>query len=348
MESPPDVVLFGSSLLLHPLCLADASYLKRDLDYATHHRCAYMEDLLSRRLGIARLTCFNFALPGGMISDAWIIARALLKAERKPEVIVVCMTARDFMDNKVHCAGATPAFRYLRRFVDTEAVAPLAFPHPWQRAEHYLSKVCYLWEKRLDMQVLLSSLLTDWLAAATNGIISQGQPYRLDLEDSRRANRPPEIEKGMYMAKADEYKPFQDNTREYRRRFRSSNKKLFAIETEFFRQLLSYARQEQMAVILVNMPLTRLNLKLMPAGVYRDYLHTVSELAGEFSLPFIDLNDEELFPSFYFYDTCHMNAEGGKQLIGKIVDSMAADVAISAAVRQRSSSGKLAGQPGQI
>src|SRR5262249_36315394 len=50
-KQSPDVVLLGSSLLMHPVSRLDADYLNRDLDYVHHHRSVYIEAAMARRFG---------------------------------------------------------------------------------------------------------------------------------------------------------------------------------------------------------------------------------------------------------------------------------------------------------
>src|SRR5690606_8433265 len=97
------------------------------------------------------------ALPGGMVSDDWIVSEALFKGAHKPSLIVLGLTARDFMDAKVKCAGVTPAFKNLRRFVDVDEVVDLALPQPRFKANYLTGKHLYLWGKQLELQVLASA-----------------------------------------------------------------------------------------------------------------------------------------------------------------------------------------------
>ena len=83
----PNVVFLGSSLMLVPLGGVDADYLRRRVDGSQHHHSAYFEDKFEEKTGL-HLRSFNFALPGEMPSDAYLIVKNLLAGEKKPDLIV--------------------------------------------------------------------------------------------------------------------------------------------------------------------------------------------------------------------------------------------------------------------
>ena len=78
-----DVVFLGSSLMLVPLDGVDADYLGKPIDASAHHRSLYFEDAFKKDSGHS-LKSYNFALPGEMPSDAYLITDFLLKQEKAP------------------------------------------------------------------------------------------------------------------------------------------------------------------------------------------------------------------------------------------------------------------------
>jgi hypothetical protein len=81
-----------------------------------------------------------------------------------------------------------------------------------------------------------------------------------------------EVTEGMVALRPNAFYPWQDNSREYKKRFKSANQSMFKIQTEYFRRMISQLKSEGVEVLLVNMPLTPANMALMPHGSYDKYL----------------------------------------------------------------------------
>ena len=118
---------------------------------------------------------------------------------------------------------------------------------------------------------------------------------------------------------ADVFPLFQDrkilwehSVDEYRMRYQNFNATQYATQQHFLQDLLTTCRDRQIQILLVNMPLTETNQKLMPAGLYDSYLRNLHTLAANNSVPLLDLSKEK-FPDECFYDTVHLN-EGGAKL----------------------------------
>jgi hypothetical protein len=305
-QPPPSIVLLGSSLVMHSISRLDADYLNHDLDYVHHHSSQYLEDKLGTK-------CFNFSLPGGMMSDDYIVARALFKGKRKPKEVVLGLSLRDFIDNGVHCAGTTPAFRYLQRYTDIDDLIGISMPQIWQRLDYYLGKYIYLWGKKLELQVWLSQITNQLLHPLAAKISVPSKLGDLDLERNLPVNLRSEVEEGMFIVKSHQPYSFDDNTGEYKKRYRSANPSLFKIQTKFLEMLLQYCNSNGIKVVVVNMPVTQQNLTLMPAGSYDLYLNALQNASQQAHCKFADLNATGKFTSTDFYDTSHMNGTGGKK-----------------------------------
>lgn len=315
LKEAPDVVLLGSSLLMHPVSRADADYLNRDLDYVYHHRSYFVEDKLKATLGRPELTCFNFAQPGSMVSDDYILTRAMLTGARKPKVIVLALGVRDFVESSIGCAAATPSFRYFKRFTDISDIVDLVMPHIWQRSDYLIGNWIYPWGKKLDLQVLLSEKAKTFLQPIFSKTLP---PSKLALVDPSRnvpGNLRSEVEAGMMMVKAHQPYSFDDNTPEYRKRYRKLNKEMIAIQERFLEETLKLAHDQGIGVVMVNMPLTKANHALMQPGSYERYHDTIKAACARHNIPLVDLDGSADFSEADFYDTAHMNSSGGRKML---------------------------------
>lgn len=333
LEKPrnPEVVLLGSSLVMHPISRQDADYLNRDFDYVHHHRSCYMADRLSQKLGLPGLDCYNFSLPGAVTSDDYLIARALFSSERSPRLIVLCLTMRDFNDHGVPCAAATAAFRYLRRFTNIDDIVDIAMPQIWQRSDYWIGKVLYLWDKKLDMQAILAERSKQLCKPLVGKVCRQGGLNELDLGRNMPINLRSEVEEGTSIVTPHIPYSFEDNTREFRKRYRP-NDGLFVTEVEFLDRFMRLCQEQGSEVVLVNMPLTKENMALMPPRAYDKYLSMLKAKSRQWNCVLLNLNQSPAFQKTDFHDTVHMTASGGKKMVDAIVSVIAGDRSLASAL----------------
>jgi hypothetical protein len=316
----PPVVLIGSSLFMHSVSREDADFLNQDLDYVRHHRSMYLEHLLKSKYGADKYAAsFNFSLPGDLISDDYMIVRTILKGDRLPRYIVMGLSLRDFIDNAVNCPGTTPPFRYLKRFTDIDDIVNLALPKIWQQMEYRFGQIFYLWQRKLDLQVLAEEWVKQVIRPTMQNNTAPSLLNNLDYRHHVPANLHSEVEEGMAIVKAHQPVVYDPNFADYRRRCGKPNLEMFNNQAEFLKKMLRICKERGVSVLVLNMPVTPENLALMPPGSYERYLDTVKTCTLAEGYRFEDLNGDKRFVHTDFYDTAHMNSSGGKKLLEAIV-----------------------------
>jgi len=322
----PPVVLIGSSLFMHSVSRQDADFLNKDLDYVHHHYSAYLSKQLQKRFHSRQsLLCFNFSLPGDLVSDDYMIMRGLFQGKHKPQYVILGLSLRDFVDNAVNCPGSMPPFRYLRRFTDIDDIVNLAFPRLWQRFDYYIGKFFYPWAKKLDIQAWASEQTKLILAPLAQKLCAPSLLNELDYRKHVPANLHSEVEEGMAIVKTHIPYNYDANYADYIRRYGKGNsyRWMFNIQEQFFARLVPMAKAKQIKLIIVNMPLTKDNMNLVPAGAYERYINLLKTQASKYDVPFMDLNQNAAFVKSDFYDTAHMTSTGGKKLLDMIANTAA-------------------------
>lgn len=336
-QKAPDVVICGSSVLMHPIARVEAVHKNKNLDYVLDHQSTYFADKLGQAIGQKGLSCFSFALPGSMISDNFMVVRGLLTGPRKPSVIVLGLTLRDFIDSGVTCPGATPPFRYLKRYANIDDVVDLAMPQVWQRFDYWLGKLIYLNGKKMDLQTLLADQTKNFLEPIYKKHFAPCRLVEMDPTRNTASNLRGEIEPGMMIVGPHEAASYLDNTAEYRKRYKRNDPKMFEIQSTFLEKILSEAKENGVRVILVNVPVTEQNHTLMPPGAFQKYQDRAKELARKWGIEYFDPADNVQFIQADFYDSVHMNADGGKKLLDEFVTAVQGDSHSVAALSQRAS-----------
>lgn len=332
----PQTVLFGSSLMMIPTTCAEADYKKTLIDPVVDPYSSRFASLLNSKESKTE-RAFNYALPGAMVSDHYFIERALFSQTRKPQRVVLGITLRDFIDCGVDTPTATPAYIHYRNYLSEEALDEVLQKNLnfWQKRNYFVERYLYLWGRHNEIQKLATKplqatydKLVSQLGIDTKGVMGTKVP----AADNHRTTGGEETKKGgdkvdAIMA-AQEVKPgnfvilpemklpWQDNTREYKKRFAHKNEAVFKSEQAFLDDLLAYNSSLGIETTIVNMPLTENNMKLMPKGSYDEYKAMLIALKTR-GADVLDLNDSS-FDLSCFRDTVHMNGRGGAKLLAAI------------------------------
>ena len=276
-----------------------------------------------------------------MISDDYMIFRALIHNQerniQKPKLLVIGITLRDFLESHVSSASSTNTFHYFRHFFNIDEIADISMPEFWQKFDYWQGKFLYMVGKRLDMQVAFDDEIKKTVAV----VFGQAPEKALDapvLTANVAHNLKTEAEPGDYPLVPCEKFLYEDNSVEYKKRFSHPSDKLFKTQSEFLSRLLTQAKADNVKVLLVNMPLTPVNMTLMPVGYYDRYLQTVKNAIEQYGCAYLNLNDGQTFTSADFRDTAHMNADGGKKLIDAMVAQIKGDQDESVALAKDHSS----------
>ena len=317
----PDLVFLGSSLMLVPLDGVDADYLQERVDGSQHHHSAYFEDKFQEKTGL-RLRTFNFALPGEMPSDAYLIVKNLLNGRKKPNLIVYGVGPRDFLDNTLPSPSATDPYRFLSRFGDITPVADRVMTDWQQKLDFNLGKACYFYGRRAD--------LSDRSTRNVNRILNRIVPLPDKTEsisfDDRRSLMP-DFHPCQILAGQAWFRPtepgkqaaFVDNLGEYRKRYATMKWDTYISQMLFFADTLNIAAEKGIKVVVVTMPITQLNRSLLSDLSWNAYRNGVIALARRKGATVIDFSQSRDFSQADFGDTVHLHAGGGKRLLDLVI-----------------------------
>lgn len=321
-----DVAIFGSSLMLAVLNDGDSTYVNKPFDAVTHHRAFYLEHLLEEKLHKPVSTA-SLAIGGQMASDVYALTTTLFTRNPKPSAIVWGIAPRDFLDSSFTNPDSSETVRYMNKVSGSTDVLSTKRRILWDRIQNIADGSFYLYGKRGD---LVASTLPYAKSA-----IHQVRPDA-DLETVRTPSpllsyamkNLPE-DNGVDQWRVTPYSPskvFSDNTAEYMMRYHPFRPKVLETQLSYFEKFLAFAKQEAIAVTLVNMPLTADNLKLLPPGSYDQYLSGVKAIATKYGAQCLDFNDQKTFPRSEFADTVHLNGLGGKHFFELVSAQMNANL----------------------
>ncbi len=342
-EKSFNTVVFGSSAMMHPLWLGEATFRNEDVDLVVDHRSRCLEEAIKKNAPGTQPSCFNFAMPGAMPSDDYMIMKALFKSDKKPNLVVITLHPRDLMDNTFGSASTSRHYKYLSRFVDTKPVLELATPELWRRLVYQLEQTLFIKSKNHDIQLVASEKLDSLLQPLLKQL-PKSQLDAKDNEDRKLAIYVDELQQGVWIAHPTAPYHFINAMDDCQRRFKKSNDAQFQNQTTWLKLCLSTCKQEGIAVLLVNTPVTAPVKQLMPPGTYDRHLNTVKALASEYNCPFLNADEQTHCEQTDFTDWIHMNGDGGQKVLNTIGTFIANNHQLRAALPV-SPTQQLAGKP---
>lgn len=121
LKQVPDIVLFGSSLMLATVNEGDAAHYNKLIDSATHHRSLYLEELLKDKQD-KPVSTFSFAIGGQMASDAYAIAANFITPKFKPQLIIWGIAPRDLLDSAFPGAITSDTAQYMNKIAGVDLI----------------------------------------------------------------------------------------------------------------------------------------------------------------------------------------------------------------------------------
>lgn len=330
-----NLVFLGSSLMLTPMGEADANFTNRELDATKHHKSLVFEKAFENITG-NKIRTFNFAIPGEMPSDAYLITNFILKGEKRPDVIVYGVGPRDFLENSLKNPSATDPFKYLSRLGDYSKHIDIIKPGVFARLDYELGNLFYPYGKKEDFKTSAHRVTQNLIAGLFPQVQTLNVPQRKNVLPSYH---PYEIrEQEAYFRPTQEEKmEFKDNLAEYRYRYKKLKWETFNGQMKFFEDLLVTAKQRGIHVVVVAMPITDMNRNLLSPEAKEAYQNNLAQITKKCGATYINMDGKSSFEKNDFADSVHLHAFGGK----KFFDILASDITKNSSVMHALKFGKL-------
>lgn len=331
-DERPDVVLIGSSQMTSACWAADATLLQESVDCLTHRDSVALSRALAAQPGFPKnLKVADCAVGGGMASDYYMVARTLFTPEKAPSLVVVGVSPRDFIDNKLPAASATEPFRFFSRFIDAGKLSSLAYPDPYARVQSSLQ-----WQLSSLPLRRLNEMLDTWASsggAGAVGITGSARPVAPGNElMAAISNAHKQVRIGEWVVPANMQPIFVDNSQEYVKRYQNPNPASLPVQYAFFDELLKTLRETGTTVLVVEMPTTPSNRSLLPDGFWREYHQNLRSACSTNGAHYVDLSDSPEFVKADYVDTVHLNDHGGLKFFRRLAAVIAGDRAITASL----------------
>ncbi|MBI4533409.1 MAG: DUF1574 family protein [Candidatus Melainabacteria bacterium] len=329
-DSNPEVVLLGSSLTLIPSVRSDDQLTGRKTRYDTWYRhqfinaypdAKYLRQLLQRHLG-KDVHIANMAVTGAMVSDECLILEKLLASGKTPQVVVVEVAERGFLDKLRANIEKTPVYQVLADFRCLKDILKRN-PSPQEIQDFVVGNLWYYYKVKADYRAFLAG----WFS----GVIQHPLNLWEAAQGCRRQNvllplNPENQWAALYTPLThDHAKDMQFNHSIYN----PPDMQLFAKQSWYMEHLLKIAHEAGITAVIVNMPMPRENTALIPAYVRKRYHHLLKSLSYRYQAVFLDLENSPDYQLTDFEDSSHMNASGGHKLFSTLAKTISCRTRIS-------------------
>jgi hypothetical protein len=312
-EAAPDVVLLGSSQVNSPSWAADACLTKKPVDCLDHREVFALEQSIKSSLALTQSPkVMNCAVQGGMASDYYMIERTLFQEGHKPKVVVVCVSPRDFIDNKLSAASSTEPFRFFSRFMDAGKLAQLAYTDPVARFFAALDNAT----SRVPLR-RLNELIANRFASLQEAE-KKNSPKRGEELAQAISNGHQQVKLGEWVVPADMKSVFVDNTAEYQKRYGNPKPASYQIQMTFFRELMRDLNGQGYSVLVVEMPTLPGNQSLLPQAFWQEFRGSLQSICQDTGTQLADLSKDPDFEKQDYLDTVHLNGRGGLKFFNKL------------------------------
>lgn len=303
-KSKVDVLILGSSLPMNAIARYDQKlYGRPNCDDVTQLRryieARYLERELSDNFS-KPVKVTNLSITACMISDLYIILSKGIEAGKRPDIAVLCIAPRDFVDRLIQPIGRTPPFEILQ---DWKCVGDVFGGHltKAEARDLLISAVWYFYRVKVDYRTILTqyfSILLDREASLFHATKAAHESV---------SSKPGSIVRSREIVESDRYNP--------------PNFERFALEAEFFHKLLALCKKENIKCIVIDMPMAASYSEMLDERLARKYLAEVRQTCKRYDAQYSDFNDS-LFVDTDFADGFHVNAVGAEKLMKRLVSLM--------------------------
>jgi len=304
-QEPPDIVILGDSSL-GSLAGADSYVYNKEVDPTGDHRSYTIEQDLKLLLH-KNWHVFVGALPEGMVSDQLITSWALFSSKYKPRMVVVMLSPRNFIDYTCPPATSTEPYAFFSSHINIKA--------PFKSLGTALHAKTHTQISPLWLTKCLENGLTENLEKPSN--YSQNFESNSPLTFGRPFER---IAPGEIKITSSDGFFFDDNIPKYKEIYKKPYSPQLYFQLDCLDVLFKYLKQQHIAAIAAEMPLTNSNHILLPESFWEFYHNRVNSICRKNEVDYWDTesiwND---FPKTEFCDSAHLGLRGGLKLARPIV-----------------------------
>ncbi|MBX3138574.1 DUF1574 family protein [Candidatus Obscuribacterales bacterium] len=340
----PQVLLLGSSLVLVPSVRCDDDFYKRKTRYDRWYyrnvideytKADFFQNELARESGKQR-NVLDLAVAASIMSDQYLILKKYLDSGKSPEMIVLGIAPRDFLDNLRQDPEKTPTYSIL---ADLTCIKDL---FEQKRSKESITNFALgyfsdVYKNRGDYK----TFLTGYTARVTGHPVDlYNATKEMEKAAAATASVPtadliaePKNDSGVLDNSKPIYEARKNNLfdlKEYRRIYLPVNNQVFKTQMSYLDKFLALAQSHEIPVVLVEMPVTNENLALLPDDIKARFEKKVEMLATKYDAKVVKPLEKHRFTTEDFEDSVHLNGKGGTRVFSYVAEEIGKDRELAA------------------
>lgn len=336
----PEAVFLGSSLVNAALVNADPAFLTPALS-----RGGIECGAGGRRPPSMRH--FNWAISGQHPSDAYYVTKTLLGGARKPKLVIYGLAPRDLMNNSLPTPASTETVRLFSRNWNVFTLPAATFVDVTDRATFSLNRILFQRDRRDCFVNMAKECLNNLLCAAnpdsaaskasesSRATGNQSAPARggaparsLPAPEAKAlpSCKSPGLETNGMKVPAG-FVPTKEWTEKvqhviYYVAYRPFNEEKYRGQLSFLDAIVEHCSRQEIALVLLKMPLREKDIAIMPDGLLERYNRDVDLVAKKYGACVVDMNREHKFDDGDFADLVHLSPAGAEIFRRQLVQAL--------------------------
>ena len=295
--STADVLIIGSSLIQVPSVRCDDEMLlgktRYDPEYYSYifqyDKARYLQSLLREKLG-AEITALNGAVAATTVADQFLLFKSFLDHGGSTKLVMLCLSPRELHDNYHPVPEKSQVYQMIGNPFAAKAIKERGF-------ESCLGMV---WER-------LNPLFADRLQLQRAAANLEEQIVRGSMSQQSR----PQFRKPANTLRDLEM---------WRNTYNPVHWDLYHSQISYLERFLSLAKERNIPLVIVDMPLPRENVALIDDGLKRSIAADLQSLSQQYHAELIHPGQEQPYYLSDFEDGGHMVSSGGRKLFCRLSD----------------------------
>jgi hypothetical protein len=324
----PDVLLVGSSLTGVPSMTCDDVLLRGkehtdelpNMFFHCHYsQSDYFANVLAQATG-KKYSVVNLGLAGAVASDYFLIMQKAIEFKKKPALVVCTIAPAEFLWNDGRGVEKTRIKSAFKSYwwPTSPAWYELAFNKCYREVHfHWDNLQRELAQGRQEVVSWLSDLThhpADFYTALEN--MKKGNGEDDDAQPAAKAK--PKTGQNLAMRQLKKRGNELNDLELYRKRYSHLDMALYKQHMDNFKKMIKLCKDNDLPLVVVNMPLTNENKQLLDAKVAQDYAQRIASLTKEYKVPYVDMDTAGTYQLNDFYDSVHLNEFGGKKFFARL------------------------------
>ena len=263
---------------------------------------------------------YSLAAGGALISDSYLLLSHYLAEHSKPKVVIIDCTPRSFNDSGVIKPTSTVIFKHCFSMKDFFNLSHLYIRRSDERINHVLEQVCFMYHHR---QWLANSVVNH-IGRHESNALAMMMVKRKDVKPSARIENSVHntaAKMGASQRVAQTMSRLETSLTEYKDRYSYAHHAALQEQMTFLESLATLCESREIKLVVLNMPLHRRNLGLLPAGFYQKFQQALESTVGK-RAAFKNLASLNIWTDEDYDDSVHLNEIGGTKLNTLIADAV--------------------------